>query len=798
MKSFSEDEIYSISDISGNINEGDVVFLSFKVYDNNGNIIRNDNYGNPYFVDDNGVNINYLDSIPSDGSRFVEQNITFNIDQDDEAILTRIVKYYPWLETGTNQITTKTVENDVIDKYLKNSIKINLDSIDSYVAILKEQENLNLPKTNLNLVYELPGYSINNEIQRLIYINERKNKYFTNQESLIQSVRNYGGEIISRFWLVNAVAFKISNQNIFDIENHPDVKTIERVKKVIFTTDTDMKTVRNITQTEYFRRLRWVNELNQFTFFRGMRGTQRNIATNRVFVSVIDNGYFNSNHYAFNDTSVHNSPSDRIISRYDCTNNIDQYGNHFCIEGSLEIPFMFEQHMQCVVGIIASDLTGGQDPNYSDVNDRLKRTGLAPEAHLSLMSIAGELDAIAAMETIVESEHVDIVSGSFIVHDDSNSYCGLTPDYCPTTLEAKGQDLTSLSVNQLYNDGIGFFSAVGNFGVECSCDSQTMSPSNSAGAFAVGAYDGSDDSNSDIYFAFHGMRFNYSAAGPTLDERIKPDITAPSGSFQPKYGLIYLPIKSADGGALAYNGPGSGFNGTSAATPVVSGAAAVLLDYYVSKFGLTWASDPGKLYVSLLNFGDRMYKIGEETAGHLSKYYGSGRLRSRLPTTEGLDYPYRFEIGTINLGLNQSIWINIGDGQEGTNQIPTTVDYFKAAFWWHEDFTSSPSDPNKTQVTSYLCRLDGLWYCTGISSNNDQKIIMISDSYNIFNFPSFNTGYRYAIKIKVTNIQVGQQAKIYYNYFWEDLARDDADGPCNNMTICDPDGLNGHKYLFYR
>jgi len=124
-----------------------------------------------------------------------------------------------------------------------------------------------------------------------------------------------------------------------------------------------------------------------------------------------------------------------------------------------------------------------------------------------------------------------------------------------------------------------------------------MADSNSAGAVAVGAVDP----------ALGTTIANYSSEGPTNDERTKPDLSAAAC------------VKS-----LSYS-PGC-FNGTSSATPVTAGAAALVL-------GAGAATTPQALKTYLLN------ATVDRGAAGTDNVYGRGELRLPNPPTSGDQTP---------------------------------------------------------------------------------------------------------------------------------------------------------------
>lgn len=123
------------------------------------------------------------------------------------------------------------------------------------------------------------------------------------------------------------------------------------------------------------------------------------------------------------------------------------------------------------------------------------------------------------------------------------------------------EDQLIKAVELLWDSGIVVVAAAGNYGP----DSGTVTtPGISKKVITVGA---SDD---DEYITPSGRRKNYSGRGPTRDCVCKPDVVAP-GSYITSCNAHYLRK-----GGRSYTVK----SGTSMATPIVSGAAALLLSKY--------------------------------------------------------------------------------------------------------------------------------------------------------------------------------------------------------------------------
>lgn len=152
----------------------------------------------------------------------------------------------------------------------------------------------------------------------------------------------------------------------------------------------------------------------------------------------------------------------------------------------------------------------------------------------------------------------------------------------------------------LFLSGVADFTAGGG---RTTTSASTSEPATSPYAMAVGA----------ACYAT-GTIEAYSGQGPTIDGRIKPDITGPDGTSSSVYGPA---------GNCEYS---SGFDGTSAASPHVAGAAAV---YLAANPGLDIAEAQRLLETRATDAG----APGRDPA------YGAGNLALRDPVTNPPDAP---------------------------------------------------------------------------------------------------------------------------------------------------------------
>jgi serine protease AprX len=156
--------------------------------------------------------------------------------------------------------------------------------------------------------------------------------------------------------------------------------------------------------------------------------------------------------------------------------------------------------------------------------------------------------------------------------------------------------------------------------------------------------------------------------GPAPDNRIKPDIQAPTNTETASNGCGWRQNCATGGSDTAINS----FGGTSGATPYAAGAAALLRNWLR---GTSFSIDPGQVYAQLILSGQQPYPFNNTS--------GAGPLR--LPT-DGWAWWGKV---TITNGAT----IDIPIGISGTS--PNTLD---AALWWPETASQSHNDVDLTLV----------------------------------------------------------------------------------------------------
>ena len=224
-------------------------------------------------------------------------------------------------------------------------------------------------------------------------------------------------------------------------------------------------------------------------------------------------------------------------------------------------------------------------------------------------------------------------------------------------IQAKGEETGCIAsaADNAYDAGSITIAANGNSGHWGKRTVRT--PASAHKALGVGAYNVSD------------LAPGKHSRGPTKDNRIKPDLLAPTGTRT---------ASNANDQGLA------SFWRTSGATPYAAGAAAILLDWY-RRAGMSAAS-PGKIYAGLINAGPLGWRdFDNDSRG----------------------------VGRFLLPLNGRIWTGSRNNSQHESDdvlfsVPDGADQIRAAIWWpegtfmHNDVDLYLLDPDGTVVRSSI------------------------------------------------------------------------------------------------
>jgi len=156
--------------------------------------------------------------------------------------------------------------------------------------------------------------------------------------------------------------------------------------------------------------------------------------------------------------------------------------------------------------------------------------------------------------------------------------------------------------------------------------------------------------------------------GATADNRIKPDIQAPTNTETASNGCAWQQNCTTGGSDTAFRV----FGGTSGSTPYASGAAALLRNWLR---GTSSSIDPGQVYAQLILSGQ---------TPAFNNTTGAGRLR--LPTNGHAWW------GKVNVSNGQTIDIPLG-----VSGVPNTLD---GALWWPETASQTHNDVDLSLIDS--------------------------------------------------------------------------------------------------
>ena len=177
---------------------------------------------------------------------------------------------------------------------------------------------------------------------------------------------------------------------------------------------------------------------------------------------------------------------------------------------------------------------------------------------------------------------------------------------------------------------------------------------------------------------------------------------------------------------------------------------------------------PGVQKAYMLEMGDR---ANGQVYGY-NFYWGAGRTRVRRFDDVGMDAPWGRLSGYVCVGDSDEVIVEVKNGQ----LLSEAVDRLKASIWW---FTDSYSNPVPNDIDLYLQRSTNGTTWTTIRSDTGSDL-----KKRVYYTPM--GGYYARLKIVGTQVNGSHndngacssgQARVYFIWIYEDDARDDYNGP---------------------
>ncbi|OIR10528.1 MAG: hypothetical protein BEU03_00920 [Marine Group III euryarchaeote CG-Epi6] len=366
----------------------------------------------------------------------------------------------------------------------------------------------------------------------------------------IDEITNLGLEVIHVYKYIDAIRIdSVPAEKVDELTLITDLKLVEWQAPVYPMLDTAVKAVKVRESSEY----------NPVVWDKGLYGEGINVA-------VLDTGVDNEHETfgVYGDQGVR-----RFIAGMNCDGGCptDENGNYQFTtdEGSSEDPDDFDGHGTHVASTVLG--MGGDDDEDGD--GEVDYLGVAPAARLIDMQVMADwgsgsaADINEAIEACIENVNTDWENDG-----EKNNGIHIMSMSLGTTGDSDGTDSQSQLVNQANAAGIAVIIAMGNDG-----DEEVPSPAAADWSIAVGAMDNMNNVNrNDDDLA------SYSNYGPRQSDgdndrwdELKPSVVAPGSDIRAAAAHSNLFGESNAQGWTAKSG-------TSMATPIVAGLAALLLE----------------------------------------------------------------------------------------------------------------------------------------------------------------------------------------------------------------------------
>ena len=431
----------------------------------------------------------------------------------------------------------------------------------------------------------------------------------------------------SQFQKEEAVQSSVWNKNcvlslLMGFAVHPLVQTVEVGKPIVLASIGGVTNPQWITQS---------GEEDSRPFFKaGLDGSGQ-------VVAVADGGLDTDNCY-FRDSSASNSIYGRDSSSWDFSQRkVVHYDNTFGDKRDIE-----SGHGTSVASILA-----GRKSSDGSNEEKGHADGTAPGSYLAFFDMEDDNDGIGdpgvdrLLSSLYKSGQGGSKKGARVINASwGRSYYGQYTSYCREYDSALRDEYP----------GLLFVVSAGNTGRDGV--SSIQDPASCKNPLAVGS---SLSYGTDAHYGEKGIEYlaDYSSQGPASDKRMKPDIVAPGHFVLAAYanpdregecdGWGEPDVKDSE-----QNGSGSHYiTGTSMASPVLAGAAAILRQYFEEGYcnagvccgyqGCTGSMDPsGSLLKAILMNGAQplqggvQYVPGGEILDRSLEEYDSNQGVGRL------------------------------------------------------------------------------------------------------------------------------------------------------------------------
>lgn len=323
----------------------------------------------------------------------------------------------------------------------------------------------------------------------------------------------------------------------------------------------------------------------------------------------------------------------RLLERFDCSDG-DGDGN-MCepVANLADLDDGSATHGTIVTSIVAADYSQGQGDTQPlgdgawtagtghSATWKQRASGLAPEASVVFFGNNGSTAAFADSFDDAIDRSLDITNSSWTWTSGGAAGCN------PRAIGPHEQELENA-----YDDGVLNVVAAGNFNdpadVAATCN--LGSPGDIPKALTINSVDGSAPACIANYNDCL-LDTNYSATGgmnAKIDGVVYSGVMSGVDLVAPNW------INNATSASGTYGSVGGVWVGTSMASPVVAGAAALVKDWHLAA-GNTWINLPGRLQTVMLSMGDRHAAAWKGAATSQQSFgtdplWGVGKLKLRL------------------------------------------------------------------------------------------------------------------------------------------------------------------------